>query len=107
MGAPSGKTDDEVKGVTAARALVALELLSWDTHPDGWVETGAVADVLGTSTTEAAASLRSARRLGLCSRRRSLVHGTIWRLKNPEAARMAEPGEHRANSPEAPAGIRC
>jgi hypothetical protein len=93
MVAPSGKTDGETKGVTAARALVAVELLIWRTNPDGWVETGAVADMLGTSTAEAAASLRAARRLGLCSRRRSLVHGTIWRLKNPEAARMDEPAE--------------
>jgi hypothetical protein len=87
------ETDGETKGVTAARALMALELLLSRTNPGGWVETGAVADMLGTSTTEAATSLRAARHLGLCSRRRSLVHGTIWRLKSPEATRMREPAE--------------
>jgi hypothetical protein len=86
MVALSRSSDDDTKGVAAARALVALEALLWRTHLDGWFETGEVADMLGTSTVEAVASLRAARHLGLCSRRRSLVHGTTWRLNGSEAA---------------------
>jgi hypothetical protein len=76
--------------VTVARALRVLELESPKrTHARGWVETGAVADALGVSVGEAAASLRVAAHLGLCSRRRSLLHGTVWKLGRRRAGGAA------------------
>jgi hypothetical protein len=71
----------EAKGVPVARAVVALELLCRD-RADGqsWIETGSIADALGASVADTAACLRSARRMGLCARRRSLLHGTVWKL---------------------------
>jgi hypothetical protein len=59
-------------------ALVELQSRK-RTHIRPWVETGEVADALGVSVAEAAAALRAGSRLGLCSRRRSLLHGTVWR----------------------------
>jgi hypothetical protein len=77
--------------VTVARAMRMLEMQSRTRmHEHGWVETGAVADVLGVSVGEAAASLRAASRIGLCSRRRSLLHGTVWRLSRTGIAGVVE-----------------
>jgi hypothetical protein len=62
-------------------ALHALEVASRKQIGEGgWIETGGVADALGVAVGEAAAALRAASRLGLCARRRSLVHGTVWKL---------------------------
>lgn len=58
-------------------AVAALQALS-RTGGD-WIETGAVADTLGTSVGDAAVRLRAGGRRGLCSSRRSLMHGTVWR----------------------------
>jgi hypothetical protein len=84
----------EGRAVKAARALRLLEVESrrW-TYEAGWVETGAVADALGVSVGEAAASLRLACRLGLCQSRRSLVHGTVWTLSRDglNVAEVVEP----------------
>jgi hypothetical protein len=59
-----------------------------------WVETGAVADALGCTVSEAAAQLRSAARAGLCVSRRSLVYGTSWKIVDVGSARKV--AEERA-----------
>lgn len=77
------RTDSAVTAVVAT--LAGLSRTGGD-----WIETGVVADALGTSVAEAAAQLRAASRRGLCGSRRSLVHGTVWRVE--AAGRPAEPG---------------
>jgi len=61
--------------------LVALALLSdQQVNADGWVATGAMADAIGSTTSDVAASLRGACDRGLCTCRRTGVDGTTWRL---------------------------
>lgn len=62
-------------------ALSALDRLA-DESPQtgGWIATGDIADAVGCSAGDAAATLRSAAERGLCRARRSLVDGTAWRL---------------------------
>jgi hypothetical protein len=73
-------------------AVVVLEELA-RSRGQVWFETGAVADALGCSVSEAAAQLRSAARAGLCVSRKSLVYGTSWKAVDVGSARkVAEQG---------------